>query len=226
MTLWVMDAASQPRLLPTTRTEGWDRVAWVGDRIVTGTYAEMVVHDHDGRTSTRMRSHSSIYRNLARCGPGHAVYRASDPKRQSHIARTDITTGSTSILTEGPQDSDPVCTPDASTLVYFHCADQDNRCFLTRKSLDSGQSVNLYEIHLSGDFSPALEISPDGTNVVLGTPPEPGHPSEWATLIPVYGGAPKKLKFQVAFGEAEILKWAPDGKSILYSRTEGGVGNI
>jgi len=226
MTLWVTDASFQPRLLPSTRSEGWDSVAWVDRQIVTNTYAypEMVVHDPDGRT-TKLRSHSSIYRNLARCGPGHVVYWASDAGRLNHIARTDITTGSTSILTEGPLDGDPLCTPDASTLVYTHCTNQ-GRCFLTRKSLDSGQSVNLYEIQISGDFSPALAISPDGTNVVLGTPPEPGHPSEWATLIPVNGGAPKKLKFPVPFGEAEILKWAPDGKSILYSRTEGGVGNI
>ncbi len=192
MTLWVTDASSQPRLLPSTRSEGWDSVAWVDRQIVTNTYTypEMVVHDPDGRT-TKLRSHSSIYRTLARCGPGHAVYWASDAKRQSHIARTDIVTGSTSILTEGPQDGDPVCTPDAATLVYVHCADQGNRCFLTRKSLETGQSANLYEIHLSGDFSGALAISPDGTNVLLGMTPEPGHPDEWATLIPVNGDTPK-----------------------------------
>jgi serine/threonine protein kinase len=227
MTLWVMDASSQPRLLPSTRSEGWDSVAWVDRQIVTNTYTypEMVVHDPDGRT-TKLRSHSSIYRDLARCGPGNVVYWATDPKRQSHIARTDITTGSTSILTNGPQDGGPVCTPDASTLVYAHCADQGNRCFLTRKSLQSGQSVNLYEFHIAGDFAPAYAISPDGSSVLLTTMPEPGHPYEWTMLIPMDGGAPKKLKLPIAFGEAELFKWAPDGKSILYSRTEGGVGNI
>ena len=160
------------------------------------------------------------------CGSGHVAYSASDASRLVHIARTDITTGSTSILAEGPRDSDPVCTPDAPTLVYTHCADQGNRCFLARKSLNSGQSANLYEIHVSGDFTPAYALSPDGTDVLLSTPPEPGHPYEWTMLIPIDGGVPKKLKLSVAFGGAETFKWAPDGKSILYSRTEGGVGNI
>ncbi len=224
MTLWVMDAASQPRLLPSTRSEGWDSVAWVDRQIVTNTYTnpEMVVHDPDGRT-TKLRSHSSIYRDLTRCGPGHVVYSASDPSRGIHVARTDITTGSTSILTDG---FGPVCTPDASTLVYTGCTEQGNRCFLIRKSLDSGQTVNLYELHFGGDFTPSYTLSPDGTDLLLSTPPEPGHPDEWAMLIPVNGSAPRKLKFPVAFGEAEILKWAPDGKSILYSRTVRGVGNI
>ena len=218
MTLWVMDASSQPRLLPSTRSEGWDSVAWVGDRIVTGTYTDMVVHDRDGRTSTKLRSHSSIYRHLERCGPGHVVYSASDG-----VARTDIATGSTSILTDG---SDAVCAPDASTLVYTACVEQGNRCFLMSKSLPSGQSVSLYELHPAGDFSPDYAISPDGTNVLLRTPPEPGHPEEWATLIPVKGGEPKRLKLAIGPGEARLFRWAPDGKSILYPRFEAGVDNI
>lgn len=226
MTLWTADAASQPRLLPTTRSEGWDSVAWVDGRVVTSTYSEIVVHARDGSIITKLRSHSSFYRDLARCGPGHVAYSASDASRPLHIARTDITTGSTSILAEGPRDSDPACAPDASMLVYAHCADQGNRCFLARKSLPSGQSVNFYELHLSGDFTPVYALSPDGTNVLLSMPPDPAHPHEWALLIPVNGGEPKRLKLPVDGGEAEICKWAPDGKSILYSRTEGGAGNI
>jgi hypothetical protein len=181
----------------------------------------MVVHGPDGRT-TKLRSHSSLYRDLARCGPDHVAYSAVDDSRGFHIARTDIITGSTSILTEG---SGPVCTPNASALVYTDCA-EGNRCFVTRKSLQSGQSVNLYEIHVSGDFSPDYALSPDGTNLLLRTPPEPGHPYEWAMLIPVNGGTPKKLKMPMPLDDVEIFKWAPDGKSILYSRTKGGVGNI
>ncbi len=187
----------------------------------TYSYPEMVVHGPDGRT-TKLRSHSSLYRELARCGPDHVAYSAVDDSRGYHIARTDIITGSTSILTDG---SGPICTPDASTLVYTDC-DPGNRCFLTRKSLPSGQSVNLYELHLSGEFAPDYAISPDGSNVLLTTMLEPGHPYEWAMLIPMDGGAPKRLKMPIAFGEAELFKWAPDGKSILYSRTKGGVSNI
>ncbi len=33
MTLWVTDASSQPRLLPSARSEGWDSVVWVIDRL-------------------------------------------------------------------------------------------------------------------------------------------------------------------------------------------------
>ena len=226
MTLWVTDAASQPRLLPSTRSEGWDSVAWVGGRIVAGTYTDMVVHESDGRTINKLRSQSSIYRDLAGCGAGHVVYSASDASHLFHVARTDIDTGSTSVLADGPGDSDPVCTPDASMLVYGHCDNQGNRCFLIRKSLDSGQSVNLYEIHAQGDFNSVYAISPDGSSVLLSTPPEPGQPNEWAMLIPVNGDEPKRLKLAIGPGEARLFRWAPDGKSILYPRFEAGVDNI
>jgi len=224
--LWTVDGTSPPKLLPTTKSEGWESVTWVGDRIVTSTYSEMVIHARDGSTLSRFRSHSNWYRNLVRCGTGQVAYVASDPNRLIHIARTDLATGSTSVLAEGPYDTDPVCTPDGSTLIYTHCANQGNGCFLVRKSLDSGSPVDLYEIHVSGDFTPYYALSADGRNLLLSSPPDPGHPEEWATLIPVDGSQPRKLKLGFGVGEARVFRWAPDGKSILFPRWESGIDNI
>ena len=36
----------------------------------------------------------------------------------------------------------------------------------------------------------------------------------------------KKVRMPVPAGQYGLLRWAADGKSILYSRNEGGVGNI
>ena len=138
--LSVTDQSGQPYPLPVLRGEGSNSAVWVDNRIVTSTFTEMVVHDPDGRNPTKLRSYSSLYRQLARCGPDHVVYWANDAKRHSHIARTDITTGSSSALTDGPIDAQPTCTADGSTLVFVHCSDKGDHCALTRKSLDSGQS--------------------------------------------------------------------------------------
>ena len=225
-TLWTTDRAVQPHPIPTVRSEGWDGVVWVGNRIVTSTPIEMMVHDPDGRGSTKLRSYSNIYRQLARCGPGKVVYWATDAQRQSHIARTDITTGETSTLTDGPRDDEPTCTPDGSTLVFVHCADQGNRCFITRKSLDSGQSFNLYEFNPASDTNPFPALSPDGTKVLCLKQPDAEDPYEWAMIIPITGGDPKRLKMAFPADSVSYARWAPDGKSFFYARTENGVGNV
>jgi hypothetical protein len=183
-------------------------VIWVNGRIVTSNMVEMMVHDPEGGNSTKLRSYSSIYRELARCGPGQVAYWAADGEHQSHIARTDIVTGSTSRLTDGPLDGEPTCTADGSTLFFFHCAHQSNRCILTRKSIDSGQSLVLYECaEDNGMTSPNPTLSPDGTNVLFRQfrqERDAKNPYEWAMVVPTAGGNPRKLKMPVSTGEDSL----------------------
>ncbi len=233
--LSVTDQSGQPYPLPVLRGEGSDAVVWVDNRIVTGNASEMVVHDPDGRNPTKLRAYSTSYRQLARCGPDHVAYWAVDAKRHSHIARTHITTGSSSALTDGPNDAQPTCTADGSTLVFVHCSDKGDHCALTRKSLDSGQSRELYQFdpadnNVSGDPSPS--VSPDGKSVLFWryTPAEDSY--EWAAIIPLAGGDVKKVRMPVPAsqfvgqGAWGAFRWAADGKSIFYARNESGSGNI
>jgi Tol biopolymer transport system component len=224
LTLWATDAAGKAQLIPSSRSEGWDSVVWIGNRIVTGTLVGMMRHDLEGGKATELRSQSSIHRELSRCGPGRVAYWAADEKRKGHIARTDISTGATSALTDGPRDSEPSCTPDGSTLVFVHCAELSNRCFLTRKSLDTGQTLELYEFIANNEVDPSPSVSPDGTSVIFINQPEDGDPNGWVMTIPINGGEPKKLK--MAFPDADFVRWGPDGKGFYYVRTKNGVGNV
>ena len=224
--LWAVDSSGGPQPVPALRGEGWESVAWVDGRIVTSNSDEMVVHDPDGSNPTKLRSYSLYYTELAACGPRHVAYSALDPNRHSHIASTDITTGSTSPLTEGPFDYGPACATGASTLAFVQCIDQGNRCFLTRKSFDSGQSFALYELGSVSLTPPAPSLSLDGRNLLFFTPVGAGDPYKWAAIIPTNGGDPKKLKMPVPASDVSQFKWAADGKSILYARRENGVGNI
>jgi len=226
--LWTTDHSGRLVAIPTLRSEGFVSAVWVDNRIVTGTTSEMVVHDPDGGNPTKLRSYSSLYRQLARCGPDHVVYWASDAKRKSHIARTDITTGSSSTLTDGPFELQPSCTADGSTLVFVHCSDKGDHCALTRKSLDSGQSLELYQFDPADDISEdqSPSISPDGESVLFPRYTQDGDPYEWAAIVPVAGGEVKKLRMPIPANQAIRFRWAADGQSILYSRNEGGVANI
>ena len=161
----------------------------------------------------------------------NVVYWAIDAKRHSHIARTDITTGSSSALTDGPNDFQPTCTADGSTLVFVHCSDKGDHCALTRKSLDSGQSLELYQFDPADDVSedPSPSVSPDGKSVLFWRYTHAEDSYEWAAIIPIAGGEVKKVRMPVPasqFGAFGAFRWAADGKSILYSRNESGVDNI
>lgn len=139
-------------------------MVWVNGRVVTSNIIEIMVHDMDGRNPAKLRSNSRIYRHLARCGPGMVAYWAVENKARSQIERTDVVTGYTTRLTDGPVDDAPSCTADGATLVYVRCA--DHRCFMTRKSVDSGKLFDLCELGSdNSEYLPAL--SADGTRVIF-----------------------------------------------------------
>ena len=226
-TLWVTDQSAQAHPINALRGEGSDSAIWVDGRIVTSNMNEMIVHDPDGSNSTKLRSYSGIYRQLTRCGPAQVAYWAADREHPDHIAQTNIITGSTSHITDGPSDTQPTCTADGSTVVFFHCEDHYSRCFLTRKSIDTGQSLTLHEFDMgNGLSSPGLAVSPDGTKVLFGEALRGGNPNDWAMVVPIAGGNLQKFTMPVPVEEVAAVRWAPDGKSILYSRDTHGAGNI
>ena len=189
-----------------------------------------MVHDSDGRNATKIQSYSAVYRQLVRCGPGRIAYWAADSKRKSHIARTDILTGATTALTEGPNDSEPTCNADGSTLVFLRSGEKRDHSSLMRKSLESGQTVPLYELNMATEGVNATtfaspRFSPDGKTVLFWTL-DGGNPYEWAASIPIEGGQAKHFKMPFSAGEVGWFQWLPDGRSVLCERHQNGVGNI
>src|SRR5262249_19230129 len=88
-------------------------------------------------------------------------------------------------------------------------------------------SLPLYDLGtLSDTGSEDPTISPDGTNVLLQKPSDTTDPYQWAVIVPTAGGDPKSIKMPAPVGEVSSIRWAVDGKSILYSRRENGVANI
>jgi hypothetical protein len=101
-----------------------------------------------------------------------------------------------------------------------------------RKSLDSGKPTVV------PGFDPDSwwpSISPDGTQVLV-FQPKPGSPFQWASVFPVSGGNATTLTIPVPASEISFpgigthekrLKWAADGKSLLFVRRDAnGVDNV
>ena len=186
----------------------------------------MIVHEPDGRDPTPLRGTSSVYMHVSRCGAGQVAYQAETAERGSFIARTDLATGSTSALTDGPSDSDPTCTPDGLTLVFGTCPARGDRCLWMRKSLNSGQSFALYEVGGQDPEARWPNISPDGTQLLF-FQLERRNPFQWARLVPMAGGQATTLTMPIPAGEVSGLRWAPDGKSLLVARgNANGIHNI
>ena len=115
--------------------------------------------------------------------------------------------------------------------MFVHCSDKGDHCALTRRSLDSGQSLDLYQFDpaddVSEDSSPT--VSPDGKSVLFWRYTHAEDSYEWAAIIPIAGGEVRKVRMPVPasqFGQFGVFRWASDGKSILYAHTKEGVGNI
>jgi Tol biopolymer transport system component len=220
LSLWVTDRSRSPKKIQALRGEGSNSVIWVDGRVVTSNDAEIMVHDLEGQTSTKLRSHSTMYRHLARCGPGNVAYWSSDTHRPNYIAITDVLTGATRDLTNGPSENNPQCTADGSTLVFQRWV-QGDRSELVRKSLKTGESAVLTQL----SFDHPL-ISPDGAKVLMQIPVDRNDPYGWAQIIPIAGGVAKRLKMPFSIEGDAVWAWSPDGKAIMCERKENGVGNI
>jgi DNA-binding winged helix-turn-helix (wHTH) protein/Tol biopolymer transport system component len=61
-----------------------------------------------------------------------------------------------------------------------------------------------------------MDISPNGTNALIGTN-EPGHAANPMWVAPLVGGAAKRL------GDGENEAFSPDGLSVIYSTVEGDI---
>jgi len=230
--LWVLDRDGKLLQIPALRTEGSDSVVWLDNLIVTSSGAELIVHDLDRKLSTKITSNSLIYGEVTPCGRTAVAYWASSEQGRSYIARTDVTSGSTTALTDGPGEGEPACTPDGSTLLYAKYNSESKHTLLARKSLDSKQVTILYDVGSAGGLGPHPAVSPNGSAVFFIDQANSKDASNWASLIPVAGGEPKRLKLAVPVGEVNpsdwltTYVWAPNGKAILYARTENGVDNI
>src|SRR5262249_39959531 len=84
----------------------------------------------------------------------------------------------------------------------------------------------------AGGVGPHPAVSPNGTNVFFIDQNISRDQYDWARIVPVSGGEPRKVKLSVTVVEVNPYPWlngytwAPDGKAILYVHFENGVGNI
>ena len=96
-----------------------------------------------------------------------------------------------------------------------------NKVHLMWRSLTSGQSGELFkELNIDAPM-----IAPNGKSVLFRVTYASGGPPEWV-IIPITGGPVKKINLPESMDTAWTLKWASDGKSVLYPKNDNGVENL
>ena len=68
-------------------------------------------------------------------------------------------------------------------------------------------------------------MAPDEKTVLFEMSYASGRPPEWV-MMPITGGPVVKINLPESTVTAWTLKWASDGKSVLYPRNENGVENL
>src|SRR5690349_9695317 len=125
-------------------------------------------------------------------------------------------------LTSGLVDSFPSVTPDSRWVIYT--APSGAKPVLWKVSIDGGAPTQV-----SDHVATMGAVSPDGNLIAFLYPESPDMlaPPNRITVMPFEGSGDTKIFSIPSSGTVlTILKWAQDGKSVLYTNTTNNVTNI
>jgi serine/threonine protein kinase/Tol biopolymer transport system component len=134
------------------------------------------------------------------------------------VWRADATGGNLKQLSNGKQDSLPVCSSDSHWAYYI----DRSVGRLMKISLDGGAAEKVTDMILSGLF----DISPDGSTAVFATVDHANGHEEKLVLLDT---STRQVRQQTKFERSRIgfvLRFSRDGKSVVYPVRENGVDNL
>jgi Tol biopolymer transport system component len=139
-------------------------------------------------------------------------------KGGQNVWRADASGGNLKQLSNGKQDTFPVCSPDSHWVYYVDTSVGR----MMKVAIDGGTPVKVTDRQLSGLF----DISPDGGTAVFGTIDHAnGHEEKLVLLDTSTGQARKLMKFErerIGF----FIRVSHDGKSVVYPVRERGTDNL
>ncbi len=135
-----------------------------------------------------------------------------------NVWRIDSSGGNLKQLTDGKHDHHPVCSPDNRWVYYIREGDEGN---LARVPIEGGAPQPISELPISES---AFDLSPDDKFAAFASLEHSGEHKEKLALVAVDSGQVKLMEFEhKPFG---LLRFARDGKSVVYPARENGVDNL
>jgi len=218
--IWVLPAFDAAQARPITQGRSFIAgLSWTPDgRII---YSSSVSGNHElyaidarGADPKQLTTSPSYDGMPAVSRDGRYVLFAADRGVRMNIWRMDMDGANPKKLTD-KNDWNPTLSADGGWVVYESCPD---RCTIWKVALDGGQSQPITE---NNSGSPS--ISPDGKQIAC-MYQEANGPFKPAILSFADG---KLIKvFDITAGLGGPVRWAADGRAIVYPITHGGVSNL
>ena len=224
--IWVADADASTVRQVKSETGSLEVLAWTRDgRVVYrssagGNGADIWIMNADGSNAKQLTVGSRASRGLAVTPDGRHIIFSSDVSGQFNLWRVDTDGGNLKQLTAGDGEFYPDCTPDGRWVVYQVNEVIDPRIW--KVPIDGGQSVQLVN---SRATKPA--VSPDGQVIAYSYLDIELNPSRWGIGIVSAEGGERLRRFDFPSTVTERrVRWAPDGKSIAFLNSPGGLSDI
>ncbi len=222
--VYTMSSEARGYLNPTQVDNHGDiNVGWLPD-------GRLAVLDYDGHIATMNAdggARNVIYQEnlplqgLSVCPDGkYALFNTPNKATKAiNIWRVDLQSGSTTVLTNGKVDQNPMCSPDSKYFVYTSF--QNGKQTLMEMPVKGGQGRQL-----SDKFVSFAAISPDGKQIATFTATGSGvNFKPLVEIIPAEGGLPVR-SFPPARSVSGLFRYSADGQYLYYPITEKGVSNL
>jgi Tol biopolymer transport system component len=213
----------------SAKFEGWTGLQWTPDgKIVytlsSGLTPHIWIMNEEGSNARQLTQGYDLFPSVSPDGR-YIAYGSRSKTQTFAIWRVDMDGGSSKQLTD--RGFFPNVSPDGLWVIY-NVSDAPGEPRLWKVSIDGGDPVQLTDYYFSRGV-----ISPNGKSIA-GMYRERADSEPRIAIIPFEGGPPTKvLDLPPGYktvvgprGEPQQLHWLPDGRSLAYIVTRGGVSNI
>jgi serine/threonine protein kinase/Tol biopolymer transport system component len=220
--VWVAPMAALDSAKPITTDGQGGGPMWSPDgRIVDFSWADgnIWLMESDGSNRKPLTSNAGGGNFYPLFSPdGRYIVFASDRSGSFQIWTMDSDGNNAKQLTNSPfQTNVADCSPDGKWVVYSKVGAEKG---IWKVPVEGGNPVRLSDAE---ENSPT--ISPDGKAIAYSYEDPSAKPPRGVAIMAFDGGPPTK-RFDISQGRLLWFRWAADGRSLLYTKSEGGVYNI
>ena len=224
--IWLISHGETNRAAQLTfgasRQDGREGIAWAPDgKIVFVSKPsgndDIWIMNPDGTNQRQLTSNAGINSSPAVSPDGRFIVFTSTRAGALHIWRMDIDGANPRQLTSGSGEDYPQVSPDGKWVVYTLFT---GKTTLWRVSIEGGAPFPV-----SDKLTSSPVISPDGKWIASVYREEKPNSPAGIAITPFAGGEPTKI-LDVPKSDWGSLRWMPDGRSVSYVVTTGGVSNI